>query len=172
MLFDGHIGSRVTALVDGQLSAAEEERAWAHVHSCPPCRRLVEGEGWVKTRLSCLGMTAAEQAAPDHLKGALCGAGWPVAAAGPATMPVENRSRRYAGLAALGAGSAGAAMFGVLALTSPADAPVDRRLPLTSVVKNGGQQTVRTPAPATASVPASAWQAPARVGAGLNTLGR
>lgn len=168
MLFDGHIGSRVTALVDGQLSAAEEERAWAHIHSCPPCRRLVEGEGWVKTRLSCLGMTATEQAAPDHLKGALCGVGWPVSVDGPAAMPIENRSRRYAGLAALGAGSAGAAMFGVLALSSPADAPVDRRLPLTSVVKNGGQQTVRTPAPATAS----AWQAPARVGAGLNTLGR
>lgn len=167
MLFDAHIGSRVTALVDGQLSAAEEERAWAHIHSCRPCRQLVEGEGWVKTRLSCLGMTATEQAAPDHLKGALCGAGWPMAIDGPPAMPVENRSRRYAGLAALGAGSAGAAMFGVLALTSPADAPVDRRVPLTSVVKSPAQNS-RTPAPTTAF----AWQTPARVGVGLNTLGR
>ncbi|WP_109505804.1 zf-HC2 domain-containing protein [Nocardioides speluncae] len=166
MLFDNHIGSRVTALIDGQLSAAEEERAWAHVHSCSSCRRLVEGEGWVKTRLSCLGMTATEQAAPDHLKGALCGAGWPMNV--PAAMPVENRSRRYAGLAALGAGSAGAAMFGVLALTSPADAPVDRRLPLTSVVKSPAQQTGRTATP----TPPTAWQAPARVGVGLNSLGR
>ena len=31
----GHVGTRVSALVDGQLPAAEAERLWAHVHLCP-----------------------------------------------------------------------------------------------------------------------------------------
>ena len=46
-----HLGSRVSALVDGRLPLAEEERLWEHVHTCHPCRDLVEREGWVKTRL-------------------------------------------------------------------------------------------------------------------------
>ena len=42
----GHIGAKASALVDGQLSPAEEERAWSHVLTCPGCRRRVEREGW------------------------------------------------------------------------------------------------------------------------------
>ena len=64
----GHLGSRVSALVDGQLAPEDAERAWSHVHTCPACRRLVEHEGWVKTRLAGLSFGAAS--APDHLKGA------------------------------------------------------------------------------------------------------
>ena len=30
----GHLGTRVSALLDGQLTGADEERAWDHVHSC------------------------------------------------------------------------------------------------------------------------------------------
>jgi anti-sigma factor RsiW len=48
----GHLGTRVSALIDGQLSAEETERAWEHVHTCHTCRDLVEREGWVKTRLA------------------------------------------------------------------------------------------------------------------------
>jgi len=50
----GHIGSKVSALVDGQLAPAEEERAWSHVLTCPGCRRLVEHEGWTKRQLGSL----------------------------------------------------------------------------------------------------------------------
>ena len=48
---------------------ADEERAWAHVHSCHPCRDAVEREGWVKTRLATMQFAGA--AAPSHLKGSL-----------------------------------------------------------------------------------------------------
>src|SRR4051812_1640158 len=41
----GHLGDRVSALLDGQLTPAEEERAWSHVHDCHQCRDLVEREG-------------------------------------------------------------------------------------------------------------------------------
>ena len=55
----GHLGDRVSALLDGQMTPAEEERAWAHVHACHQCRDLVEREGWVKTRLAGLSFDTA-----------------------------------------------------------------------------------------------------------------
>ena len=47
-----HLGSRVSALLDGRLAPGEEERCWNHVHECHACRDLVEHEGWVKTQLA------------------------------------------------------------------------------------------------------------------------
>ena len=51
-----HLGSRVSALVDGRLAPEEEERCWNHVHGCHTCRDLVEHEGWVKTQLAQLSL--------------------------------------------------------------------------------------------------------------------
>ncbi len=110
----GHLGSRVSALLDGQLPPDEAERAWAHVHSCHFCRDQVEREGWVKTRLAGLSFGSAN--APAHLKGSLRG--------GPVSLPpgdaylalarhVDQRPRRNAGLVALGGGALGAAVMGV-----------------------------------------------------------
>lgn len=142
----GHLGSRVSALLDGQLPPTEAERAWEHVHACHACRDLVEREGWVKTRLAGL----AGGSAPSHLKGALLGA-----AADDASLPAGKESllrpppfpthgsggRRPAGLGgragalALGGGALGAAVMGAVVLTSlPAEAP-DRRPPTTSLVR-------------------------------------
>ena len=55
----GHLGDRASALLDGQLAPMEEERAWAHVHTCHQCRDVVEREGWVKTRLAGLSFDTA-----------------------------------------------------------------------------------------------------------------
>jgi len=124
----GHLGTRVSALLDGQLSAEDAERAWAHVHACHTCRDLVEREGFVKTRLARLsfGVTAA----PDSLKDSLLGA---LAATPGDAYLVEEREhrRRQVGLVVLGGGAVGAAVMGVLALgVAPADAPaIDRRAP-------------------------------------------
>lgn len=133
----GHLGSRVSALLDGRLDPAEEERAWEHVHACHPCRDAVEREGWVKTRLAQLNHSApsspslresllsvdpsfARPAYPDVL---------------PET-PVAGHPLRSRHLVALGGGALGMAMLGLVALgASPANAPqLDRRGPVTSVV--------------------------------------
>lgn len=126
-----HLGHRVGALVDGQLSPSEEERAWAHVHTCPTCRAAVEREGWVKRQLASLSL-ADSGPAPQTLKGSLCTRS--AFATYPDQAPAEERGRRLGGLAAIGAGSVGAAMFGVLALSAaPAEAPaMDRRVPTAS----------------------------------------
>jgi len=132
----GHLGARVSALLDGQLPPAEEERAWEHVHSCHFCRDAVEREGWVKTRLA--GLSFGDAPASERLKGSLIGAqqGLPP---GDALLAMSPRPR-WGSLVAIGGGAAGAAVLGVLALgAAPANAPsIDRRapsnLPSTSLV--------------------------------------
>lgn len=47
----GHLGDRTAALVDGQLSAVEAERAWRHVLSCPGCRDAVSQQAATKRLL-------------------------------------------------------------------------------------------------------------------------
>jgi hypothetical protein len=131
----GHLGDRVSALLDGQMAPAEEERAWAHVHACHQCRDLVEREGWVKTRLAGLSFDTA--CAPSSFKESLLAsmsAGLPPGDVYLATSR-DPRPRRVS-LVALGGGAAGAAVMGVLALgAAPADAP-----------------TIQRPAPPTTSV--------------------
>lgn len=133
-MIGGHLGSRVSALLDGQLGAEEAERAWTHVHQCPACRDLVEREGWVKTRLAglSLGMTPAPASLTAHLKGGVRGLPPEPVDADTAYLAFagHHRHRRTAGLVALGGGAVGAAVVGVLAFGGgPVDAPTDRRQP-------------------------------------------
>ncbi len=133
----GHLGPRVSALLDGQLVGEEAERAWQHVHTCHLCRDLVEREGWIKTRLA--GLSRDTGPAPDRLKGALLGmppGDFLLAMAGqPGPMDPSHGQRRNLGLAAIGGGAVGVAVMGVLALgAAPADAPtIDRRTPSSQI---------------------------------------
>ena len=118
----GHLGSRVSALLDGQMSRSDEERAWEHVHTCYQCRDEVEREGWVKTQLATMQLAGAPT--PSHLKGTLLVRGvvdWPELPDHPAFAAAR---RRHLGLSGIGSGAVGAAVMGVLALgASPANAP-------------------------------------------------
>jgi hypothetical protein len=49
-----HLGDRVAALVDGQLTSEAVDRATVHLVSCRPCRDLVELERLTKARLTAL----------------------------------------------------------------------------------------------------------------------
>ena len=120
----GHLGNRTSALLDGQLSPADEERAWDHVHACHQCRDAVEREGWVKTRLATMQLAGAP--APSHLKCSLlvrAMVDWPDLPDHPALAGAGAR-RRHLGLGGIGGGAVGAAVMGVLALgAAPANAP-------------------------------------------------
>lgn len=143
----GHLGTRVSALLDGQLSPEETERAWAHVHTCHACRDLVEHEGWVKTSLA--GLSFGSTSTPDGLKGSLLGA-LPASPGHSYLVAGRDHRRRQIGLVALGGGAVGAAVMGVLALgVAPADAPVnDRRAPATITQT----QPPRVPTPSSPSL--------------------
>jgi hypothetical protein len=143
----GHLGNKVSDLLDGQLPPDEEDRAWEHVHSCHYCRDLVEREGWVKTRLA--GLSLAGTPASDRLKDALMGSQAGLTP-GDALLAMSAKPRRGS-LVAIGGGAAGAAVLGVLALgAAPANAPaIDRRGP---VVNLPGPSTV-TPSPVPSIAP-------------------
>lgn len=112
----GHIGSSVSALVDGQLSAADEERVWAHVLTCPGCRRLVEHEGWTKTRLQVLSIPdRAQTPTPSSLLGSL----YDVDAWAEVDRLERASVRRRTAAAVVGVGSLGFAVLGLVAATTP-----------------------------------------------------
>lgn len=145
-LLGNHLGARTSALLDGQLPAAEEERAWAHVHECCACRRLVEREGWLKRRLAGLSVDPGVSA-PADLKGSLRG-GVMAAAMWPSDDLGESYShprsmRRTLVMVAAGGGAVGAAVFSMFTFAAaPADAPVPRNLPVTSVTQVPGAPIV------------------------------
>lgn len=141
-LLGNHLGARTSALLDGQLDAAEEERAWAHVHECCACRRLVEREGWLKRRLAGLSVDPGV-CAPADLKGSLRGGAlaasvWPTDDLGD-TYSDPRSMRRTLVMVAAGGGAVGAAVFGMFTFAAaPADAPVPRNLPVTAVTQLPG----------------------------------
>ncbi len=123
-ILGGHLGSSVSALLDGQLDAATTERAWQHVLHCPPCRRLVENEGWVKRQLAQIGDGERTDEPPDRLVGSLLDLDPdidPDIDPGPAwthspDLDRTGRGRRRAGIVLVGAGSVSAAVFGLSTL--------------------------------------------------------
>jgi hypothetical protein len=120
----GHIGSKASALVDGQLSPDEEERAWSHVLACPGCRRLVAHEGWTKRQLGALSGPAFDSPS-QHLLGSLYDVD--VRAAWDEVEDIEHRSMRRRTVAVVVGGSAVGAC--ALALLTVTGAPVGRDTP-------------------------------------------
>ena len=93
-LLSGHLGSSVSALVDGQLDDEAAERAWEHVLHCPPCRRLVEHEGWVKRQLAQIaGTPHAATSRSDRLLGSLADLDPAAGSPGRTTQEIEDRGR-------------------------------------------------------------------------------
>lgn len=130
----GHVGNRVSALVDGQLAEAEAERVWAHVLVCPPCRRAAEQVGWTKTRV--WSASHAPDAAPE-VPNSLLGALYAVEARAELRAEIvaevraefqaelraevgriERSARRRATVAIVGVSSMSVAMMGVMAVTA------------------------------------------------------
>jgi hypothetical protein len=111
----GHIGSKASALVDGQLSPAEEERAWSHVLACPGCRHLVEHEGWTKRQLGTL--SAPSRGLPsERLLGSLYDVD--VSAAWADVQAIEHSAtRRRAAVVVVGGSAVGACALALLAVT-------------------------------------------------------
>lgn len=55
-LFGDHLGPRLAALVDGELSHDDRDRALAHIAGCAQCRSLVESERTLKNQLGSMAM--------------------------------------------------------------------------------------------------------------------
>ena len=117
----GHIGAKASALIDGQLSPDEEERAWSHVLACPGCRSQVEREGWTKRQLGTLTASRRDQPS-DRLIGSLFDVD--TRAAWAEVQVIERRSvRRRTAAVVVGGSAVGACALALMTVTG---APVGR----------------------------------------------
>jgi anti-sigma factor RsiW len=64
-----HLGQRLSALIDGELDAAERDRVLVHLARCDPCRGEAVALRTLKRRMSALGETAADGALTRRLMG-------------------------------------------------------------------------------------------------------
>jgi anti-sigma factor RsiW len=62
-----HLGERLSALIDGELSHAQRERVLAHLAGCAPCRQEAAALRALKQRMHALGEATANTALTDRL---------------------------------------------------------------------------------------------------------
>jgi anti-sigma factor RsiW len=62
-----HLGPRLSALIDGELSHAQRERVLAHLANCEPCRCEAAALRVLKQRMHALGEATANTALTDRL---------------------------------------------------------------------------------------------------------
>ena len=62
-----HLGHRLSALIDGELSHTQRERVLAHLTRCEPCRREAAALRALKQRMHALGEATANTALTDRL---------------------------------------------------------------------------------------------------------
>lgn len=62
-----HLGQRLSALIDGELSHAQRERVFAHLAGCAPCRQEAAALRALKQRMHALGEATANTALTDRL---------------------------------------------------------------------------------------------------------
>ncbi|MGH3386169.1 MAG: anti-sigma factor family protein [Nocardioidaceae bacterium] len=124
-----HLGDRLTALVDGQLEPAAQDKALAHLRHCADCRAAYDHELWVRRQLHQL--PGAEPSAA--LLMALKDIGGDAAAFLDDDPARHWRlpSRRVTGMALAGAGTLAVSVLGLAYSLGPAQAqpvrpPVER----------------------------------------------
>jgi anti-sigma factor RsiW len=117
-----HLGQRLSALIDGELSDTQRERVLAHLAGCEDCRREAAALRLLKRRMHALGDAAAGDALTWRLL-ALGPAGGRGQPARRAHRPPARRRRRYAwSLAAAGVVTAGLGLTGAV-LAGSGDRP-------------------------------------------------
>jgi anti-sigma factor RsiW len=111
-----HLGQRLSALIDGELSDTQRERVLAHLAGCEDCRREAAALRLLKRRMHALGDAAAGDALTWRLLALGPAGGWGQPAR-RAHRPQARRRRRYAwSLAAAGVVTAGLGLTGAVFL--------------------------------------------------------
>ena len=114
-----HLGERLSALIDGELSDTQRERVLAHLAGCADCRQEAAALRLLKRRMHTLGDAAAGDALTWRLLalGPAGGHRQPARWAARAHRPGPRRRRRHAwSLAAAGVATAGLGLAGAVFL--------------------------------------------------------
>ena len=104
-----HLGQRLSALIDGELSHVQRERVLAHLAQCEPCRREAAALRALKQRMHALGEATADAALTARL--VAMGARYPVPGTGASRRRWPVRSIAAAALAVAGLGIPTAALM-------------------------------------------------------------
>ena len=67
MSHESHLGERLSAFIDGELSHQQRERVLAHLAHCVPCRQEAAALRTLKQRMHALGEATADTALTDRL---------------------------------------------------------------------------------------------------------
>jgi anti-sigma factor RsiW len=97
-----HLGHRLSALIDGELSDPQRERVLAHLARCEPCRQEATALRALKQRMHALGEATADVALTARL--VAMGARYPVPGAALSRRRWPVRSIAAAALAVAGLG--------------------------------------------------------------------
>jgi anti-sigma factor RsiW len=104
-----HLGQRLSALIDGELSHPQRERVLAHLARCEPCRREAAALRALKQRMHALGEATADAALTARL--VAMGGRYPVPGTGGSRRRWPLRSIAAAALAVAGLGIPAAAFM-------------------------------------------------------------
>jgi len=104
-----HLGQRLSALIDGELSDPQRERVLAHLARCEPCRREAAALRALKRRMHALGEATAGAALTARL--VAMGARYPVPGTRLSRRHWPVRSIAAAALAVAGLGIPAAALL-------------------------------------------------------------
>lgn len=173
-----HLGNRVSALVDGQLTPEAAERALAHAAACPECRAALDAE-----RAARRVIRSAEDLMPsDDLTVRLLalsrsepGSGVPGGMVAPVDVALPRGHRHVRWLVATG-GAAAAAVGGLIALGGAASPVLDPSALRATVVLPDDATTAADDgsdltASALARLGAEGWVVPTVVPADLEVVG-
>ena len=114
-----HLGDSLSALLDGELSSEQQERARAHLAACPECAEELAAVGQARSWVRGLPQVDPPFGFYERLL-------LDRAVARPGSFGVSPGLRRRAGLAAFGAAAAAVTVLGV---GSPAARPVNPAMP-------------------------------------------
>jgi len=117
-----HLGERLSALIDGELTDTQRERVLAHLAGCEDCRREAAALRLLKRRMHTLGDAAAGDALTWRLL-ALRPAGGQGRPPRRAHRPGARRRRHAWSLAAAGVATAGLGLTGAVFLAGNDEPP-------------------------------------------------
>jgi len=95
---ESHLGQRLSAFIDGELSHQQRERVLAHLAHCVPCRQEAAAIRTLKQRMHALGEATADTALTDRLIAVAGVAGpspWRRRPRLPGRRPMPGPSRRH-----------------------------------------------------------------------------
>jgi anti-sigma factor RsiW len=155
-----HLGHRLSALIDGELSHTQRERVLAHLTRCEPCRREAAALRALKRRMHALGEATAGTALTDRL--VALGARYPGQAGlslSRRRWPVRSIAVAFLTVAGLGVPAAAFLAGGGQQEPGPSVTPAVDMFMTQHEISTGDAQVSPSPSPSASGVsrPAGVW---------------